>query len=92
MPNERSAARDEGGAARRPDVGNTDKQASGETGAGQEAAKGKAPGEHTREHQSNYGGGGENGGASGDASGDANVGTARDDRDDRDSGSQAPKS
>jgi hypothetical protein len=41
----------------------TSKRPSGHTGAGQEAAKGKAPAQHDSEHQSNYGGGGANGGS-----------------------------
>jgi hypothetical protein len=59
-------APDAGSAAKRPEVGDQSRGES-DTGAGQEATKGKAPEKHTHEHQSNYGGGGANGGANGGA-------------------------
>ncbi len=51
-----------GGAAKRPEVGesNTDEHKS--TGAGREATN-DAPRDHPNEHQSQYGGGGKHGGA-----------------------------
>lgn len=54
-------AHDAGGAARRPDVGNSARGGES-TGAGREATN-DAPRDHPGEHQSNYGGGGANGGA-----------------------------
>ena len=59
-------AHKEGGAAKRPDVGDAKQERSGKTESGQEAYR-VPPGSHDREHQSNYGGGGENGGANGGA-------------------------
>ena len=58
-------AHEQGGAAKRPDVGEQDQQQTDKTLAGREAFR-VPPGSHDREHQSNYGGGGENGGASSD--------------------------
>jgi hypothetical protein len=64
MPDQTSdKAHDEGGAARRSEIGETDQEPSGKTLSGREAFR-VPPGKHDREHQSNYGGGGENGGAS----------------------------
>jgi hypothetical protein len=70
MSNDTNQSTDRGGhAAQRPEVGDTSKQSSGHTGAGQEARRGVPPGEHADEHQSNYGGGGPNGGSSGGTGG-----------------------
>jgi hypothetical protein len=57
-----NTSHDEGGAAHRPEVGDTDQPQTDKTLSGREAFR-VPPGKHDREHQSEYGGGGENGGA-----------------------------